>query len=112
MADLIDKEVLLKEVESRIMWSLSYNALYEAIQEAPAVNAVEIVRCKDCKWYEPCTEWGIDDTTGRRDHSKIIKKPYGECMGQDFNFTEDGYLRVGDDHFCSYGERREENAAD
>lgn len=66
-----------------------------------------VVRCKDCKWYEPCTDWGIDETTGRYDHSKIVKKPYGECHGQDFNFTEDGVLRVAEDDFCSCGELKD-----
>ena len=72
----------------------------------PTVDAVEVVRCKDCKWYEPDTEWGIDEATGRRDHSKIVKKDCGECQGQNFHFTEDGFLRVGENDFCSYGERK------
>lgn len=76
------------------------------IAAQPAVDAVPVVRCKDCKWYEPCKDCSFDETTGRRDHSKIIENPYGECHGQDFVFTEDGCLRVGKDDFCSYGERR------
>ena len=79
------------------------------MEDAPSVDAVEVVRCKDCKWYEPCTDWGFDEVTGKRDHSKIVEKPYGECYGQDFHFTEDGCLRVGADDFCSYGERRTDN---
>lgn len=47
--DLISREALLKEVESRIMWSLSYNAICEAIQIAPAVDAVEVVHGR---WIE------------------------------------------------------------
>lgn len=70
-------------------------------------DVVMVVRCKDCKWYNPDTDCGIDEATGKRDHSKIVRKPYGECQGQNFHFTEDGFLRVGDDDFCSYGEREE-----
>ena len=88
MADLISREALLKEVESRIMWSLSYNALYEAIQEAPAVDAVEVVRCKDCKWSFPTFDGRI------------------YCRAErNVNF-------VSGNHFCSFAERREENATD
>ena len=79
----------------------------EGIKNLPAVDAVTVVRCKNCKWYNPDTDCGFDETTGRRDHSKIVKKPYGECQGQNFHFTEDGFLRVGEDDFCSYGERKE-----
>ena len=118
MADeLISRHALLKElathfnmVDGRTLYHPSMALAMHDVRNAPAVDAVEVVRCKDCKWYEPCTEWGIDATTGRYDHSKIIKKPYGECHGQDFVFTEAGCLRVGDDDFCSYGKRREENA--
>ena len=83
--------------------------MIEVINSAPTIDAVPVVRCRDCKWYEADTDWGYDETTGRRDHSKIVKKPYGECHGQNFHFTEDGFLRVGDDDFCSYGERRSNN---
>ena len=27
------------------------DALIEAINDAPAIDAVEVVRCKDCIWY-------------------------------------------------------------
>ena len=78
------------------------------IRKASTIDAVEVVRCKDCVWYAPCTEWGIDAITGRYDHSKIVVKTFGECRGQDFAFTEDGCLRVGADDFCSCGERKSE----
>lgn len=73
-------------------------------------DMVAVVRCKDCKWYTPDTDWGFDEATGKRDHSKIVTKPYGECHGQDFDFTEDGFLRAGENDFCSCGERREDHA--
>lgn len=54
------------------------------MEDAPTVDAVPVVRCKDCKHY--------DDHTG---------KCYVFCEGQ--YHTE---LEVDSDHFCSYGERR------
>ena len=56
------------------------------IRRAPAVDAVEVVRCKDCKhFYEP------DINPNRR-----CKR--GGSQVWDVEFTEDD--------FCSYGERR------
>jgi dCMP deaminase len=60
---------------------------HELAFDAPAVDAVPVVRCKDCKHYDSMQ---------------------GECYGQDFIFTEDGSLYVGEEDFCSYGERKEE----
>ena len=100
MAEYIERGALLEKSINGIVAAI--DVLY-----APAADVVEVVRCKDCQWYQPDTDWGIDETTGKRDHSKIVKKPYGECHGQNFHFTEDGFLRVGDDDFCSYGERIE-----
>ena len=59
------------------------------IKDAPTVDAVEVVRCKDCKHYNkreircdhPCLDWEV------------------ECY--------DHWLDVALDDFCSYGERRE-----
>lgn len=108
MADLISKQQVC-EVLAQFAPE-NYTQLVEMlVVKLPTVDAVEVVRCKVCKWYEPVKDFGFDEATGKRDHSKIIEKPYGECHGQDFHFTEDGYLRVGEADFCSYGERREKN---
>ena len=56
------------------------------IENAPTVDAVEVVRCKDCDWY--------------REHED------GICVNP--HCTKSFYgCRVRTDHFCSYGERRE-----
>ena len=60
-------------------------AMQDAMQRviyAPTVDAVPVVRCKDCKHSEPCGE------------SRQCLHPFGlnACDGSDF---------------CSYGERRE-----
>ena len=56
------------------------------VDQFPAVDAVEVVRCKDCKHYD-----------------EYFRKCYVFCTGE-YN-TE---LEVEDDDFCSYGERRED----
>lgn len=53
-------------------------------EDAPTVDAVEVVRCQDCEhWKEPWLE-GVTS---------------GKCMLGKTMITEP-------DHFCSYGERR------
>ena len=64
---------------------ISSEEVEQAIQDAPTVDAVEVVRCKDCKWLESGKDY----------------EPY--C-----NHWKSGlYAEVKPDDFCSYGERRE-----
>lgn len=72
-------------------YSISYNAVpVEVIENAPSVDAVEVVRCRDCKDYER-----------------------GVCTK--ITYIMDGYyngtfeMRDPDD-FCSKGERKEVEA--
>ena len=54
-----------------------WNGLIELIKKAPTIDAVPVVRCRECKYHN---------------------KP--QCpMRLSFNWTED-------DDFCSYGEKR------
>lgn len=68
-------------------------AMTDALQRvkyAPTVDAVEVVRCRDCKKWEKC-------------YSSIL----GEvmcCTGQ-----ANVNIQKGPDDFCSYGERRTED---
>lgn len=59
----------------------------EWIAEAPAIDAVPVVRCKDCK----------------HGFERSGRKPFGCYLHGKNGIT----LHDGDD-FCSYGERREE----
>ena len=102
MAEYIKREALIDAVES-IDWYSVYkgkltagapnteNALYKArsiyavIDNAPAADVAQVVRCKGCKYG---------------DHDS---KPDGAmvCLR-----TKDGFLRKETD-FCSYGERKD-----
>ena len=90
---LIDAEALkmgkfhvndsLTSVE-QVSWQWGWNDAIDAIIEnAPTVDAVEVVRCKDCKWFEPEDE-------------------DGDCWCHCNNCItyRDGY--------CSWGERKDE----
>ena len=62
------------------------------IDEAPTVDAVEVVRCKDCKHWRREYEW----------------MPH-ECSIFNGCYETTGYP-TGPDDFCSYGERKENEA--
>ena len=55
------------------------------LADAPTVDAVEVVRCRDCKFGD----WDSEP------HDAMV------CMR-----TKDGFWRSGND-FCSYGERKD-----
>lgn len=60
----------------------------DCIDNAPTVEAVEVVRCKDCKCWTEC-------------ESSLLGKVMC-CTGQG-----SAYIQKAEDDFCSYGERRE-----
>ena len=61
-----------------------WNGLIELIEKAPTIDAVPVVRCKDCKFGD----WDSEPNDAM------------VCMR-----TKDGFWRSGND-FCSYGERK------
>ena len=68
--------------------ALGWNDLLEILEKAPTVDAVEVVRCRECKrWNPDLDSYGKDDG------------PKGKCM-KSFEVTLD-------DDFCSYGERKD-----
>ena len=60
-------------------------ALKCMIDNAPTVDAVEVVRCKDCKYYEHPEYYG----GGTKDVCRTFKR------------------QTREDDFCSYGERKD-----
>ena len=65
------------------------------MENAPTVEAVEIVRCEKCKhavWDEETKLWKC-----------VESAEYDEESGEWFGFCEYHY----GDYFCSYGERKE-----
>ena len=62
-----------------------WNGLIELIENAPTIDAVQVVRCRDCKFGD----WDS------KPHDAMV------CMR-----TKDGFWRSGND-FCSFGERKE-----
>ncbi|MBQ7003101.1 MAG: hypothetical protein IJN57_03915 [Oscillospiraceae bacterium] len=69
--------------------------LLRLIADTPTIDAVEVVRCKDCKYCDKYRKWSEE-----------------EYLGCGINVAE--IYSVDPMHYCSHGKRKvgEENAAD
>ena len=62
------------------------------ILEAPTVDAVPVVRCKDCKHWQP-SEYGV------------VEQPYCKHLGYKEETGLD--IQIGNENdYCSFGERK------
>lgn len=93
---LIDADALMKRAEklenepwnkevAPYNWAQAYVTLQEELENAPTVDAVPVVRCKDCKYYNT------------------------SCCADGFGWCERNGSGHGstDDWFCADGEKRE-----
>lgn len=80
---LLCRRELTKDTEHMVR---AFIMVTEMIQDAPTVDAVQVVRCRDCQWYgnERACPLAASGLSANR-----IKLPK-------------------EDDFCSYGERRKE----
>ena len=93
MGEYISREWLRKWAEEVCEWwggeaEVEGHTVLRMPEEAPAADAVEVVRCKDCKH--------------RIDNKEFVRGHY--CKKRPSN---GGYF-CEDNDFCSYGERKEE----
>ena len=79
---LIDSDVACKGC---VQYETDLSCENCVVNDAPTIDAVEVVRCKDCKF---------GDWDSEPDDAMV-------CMR-----TKDGFWRSGND-FCSFGERKE-----
>ena len=87
---LIDADELAKKwtIESPKPYNTDAVEVLDSIREAPTVDAVPVVRCKDCK------------------HKGWVQEP---CHGKSVDYCKvwDCTLRNLETTFCSYGERKD-----
>ena len=92
MARLIDADALMDVIrqheyrlatkQGAIDYGMFTPGIQQAVDEQPTVDAVPVVRCKDCKWlYDE-----MDDYCCR---------------------SHRGLVRICENSFCSYGERKD-----
>lgn len=107
MSDLISRELLVKEIINRPTEQSGYNPVYlngcatrqneiiDIINDMPTVEAVPVVRCKDCKHSDlPAVltrKYGKDGTL-------TCHNRYGSCNNRNVNEND----------FCSAGELPEQ----
>ena len=61
MSDLISRSALKEDLLKRNFYPVFVK---RALEDAPAVDAVEVVRCRDCKWFKPYQK-PVEDFDGR-----------------------------------------------
>ncbi len=83
---LIDADALLEELEKYFSEYWHYTGVNAFIGAAPTVDAVPVVRCKDCEHCFIYTKWNGKEYCGCRFYGDICE--------------------VLPTHFCSYGERK------
>lgn len=88
---LLCRRELTKDTEHMVR---AFIMVTEMIQDAPTVDAVEVVRCRDCKH---CREKG-------RSEAFVYCENVVICTNDEV--TADGWLPVFENYFCAYGERR------
>ena len=82
-------EYRLATKQGSIDYGMFTLGIQQAVDEQKTIDAVEVVRCKDCKHYLI-----VDETFCMRRYM---------CTVNHFSYLEND----GDNHFCSYGERKE-----
>lgn len=68
------------------VWEMAHDCTISCVEAVPTIDAVPVVRCKDCKHYQT-EDWDGDVLCGCTLHSAML------------DITPDG--------FCSYGERKD-----
>ena len=79
----------------------TFCALADAVEEMPTVDAEIVVRCKDCKYWEPMNKGSWMD----RNRTDGVCRTLMEFLLAERYMTEK-------DHFCGFGERREDDEVD
>lgn len=88
MARLIDADALIDSMNGEFTDHIEEFRAITIVNDVPTIDAVEVVRCKECK------------------HASD-NKVYG-CMCNHFNDNDWSYHRMYADDYCSYGEREGE----
>lgn len=95
MSKLIDADALKQELLNKGFYPA---IVRRAIERAPAVDAVQVVRCEDCRWAKPYER--NDGLTGYYCNFCGHAFQYGTNWERLFTPVKEA------DDFCSCGERR------
>ena len=98
MSDLISRSALLEKFQYRVpsndntanMLNALADTITQIIKDAPAVDAVPVVRCRECKWLKP--------------YQKPVEDFDGRCVVH--------MCETDDEEFCSIGRRKDDGTDD
>ena len=109
--DLISRSALTERIVDLLVFEWGYEGIEESVRqifsEIPAVDAVEVVRCKECKhsglpYICPmCFEETVYHNEGNYPDGSVCRDAYKQMF--------DGTAYDG---FCDHGERRADDATD
>ena len=94
----IDAEAICKECREGYLVATCEDCVIKEHKENKAVDAVEVVRCEDCK----------NSRERDKDEQRFLVEGVLICTSLDA--TDDCWNAVWPDHYCSYGVRREDDA--
>jgi hypothetical protein len=105
MAELIEREALLDEIQLAIEDGGCVNHehdIMDCIRYAPTVDAVPVVRCRECRYAQP-----ISDRAARAFNAERVR----DCTSQrgDWKMVY-GFSVVDADGYCDEGERMDADA--
>ena len=101
MDDLISRKAAIDAItkaydQGTILCLFMRSLAIKAVNMLPSVDAVQVVRCRDCKYSYIFEPWEGKNAVR---YCNQLRRAY----------VKDSDLPVYDDDFCSHGERRESN---
>ena len=85
MTDYISRQAVIDYLDDNNMpWR-------DWVNNIPAADVVEVVRCKDCKYWQDQTEGIVEVPICARTQNALEENPL--------------VMIIGEDGYCSYGER-------
>ena len=92
MKEYIERASVHSIIERTSTFAFTRGGMHEKIDSLPAADVVEVVRCRECKWFNHYTM---------------------ECESDDVATDNEGgasfSINFGPDDFCSYGQRKEDD---
>lgn len=83
MGDLISRQAALDTIE----WTWAGKTAFDALKALPSADAVDVVRCKDCKWWRDtdhtCKEHSLVSPMGANEFCSRGERKDGERNGTD-----------------------------
>lgn len=92
MSRYIDADALAQQVCVQLCTASNCSNVLKMIHDVPTADVVEVVRCKDCKYY--------------RKNISCVGGLYNGCSEW---LNEGNEIEVREDDYCSFGERREDD---